>query len=213
MTIKTILISMLVITFLISCGTTQQGINDADNPKDTVYVEMNNDGPVLLPTQTGTSGENTSRDQIVFKEIGQEQQFNLGEKVRLIFDGISPQDADLNYSIHPKTGIVSIKLVEKGVVPEVIKFDDICQIYVVGQGKFPKFEVTDTLIGKQQLIITPVVNDECQVIGYEMRYGAIDDANCQTGRKNLRRFQNCMKYGRITSPPAKEKNWKRYFVK
>jgi hypothetical protein len=213
MAIRSIINLLILTTFLTSCGTTQHGDKESGNPKDTVFVEMNNDGPVLLPTQTGTSGENISRDQIVFKEIGQEQQFNIGDKVQLIFEGVSPQDADLNYSIHPKTGIVLIKLVKKGVVPEVIKFDDICQIFVVGQGNFPKFEVTDTLIGKQQLIITPVVNDECQVIGYEMRYGSIDDANCQTGRKNLRRFQNCMKYGRIASPPAKEKNWKRYFVK
>lgn len=204
---------LIIITGLVSCGSTKTGSKGSDSQADTVYVEINNDGPVLLPNQGGLTGEPYYKEQIIFNEIGQEKQLNLGDKVRIIIDGISPQDADLNYSIHPKTGIVSIKMVEKGVIPEIIKFDDVCQIYIVGQGRFPKFEVTDTLIGKQQLIITPVVNDDCQIIGYEMRYGSIDDANCQTGRKNLRRFQNCMKFGKITTPPAKERNWKRYFMK
>ncbi len=208
-----IVVSVLIAGLLFAgCGSSRSS-KDKNYVRDTVFVEIDNDGPVMLQNQ-GSPGELTYKEPIVFNKIGQEKQLNLGDKVEFIFDGISPQDADFNYTIHPEKGIVKIKLVKRGTIPDVVSFDEVCQIIIVGRGdNFPRFEVKDTLIGKQQLIVTPVVNDDCEVIGYELRYGSIDDANCLTGRKNLRRFQNCMKYGRITSPPIKEKNWKRYFVK
>ncbi len=141
--IKKLILSALLAAALVSCGSSGPGSGSV-RIIDTVYVEINNDGPLLLQYQGEQSGEPQTKEQIFFNEIGQEKQLNLGDKVRIIIDGISPQEADFNYSIHPKTGVVSIKLVEKGLMPEVIKFDDVCQIYVVGQGKFPKFEVTDT---------------------------------------------------------------------
>jgi hypothetical protein len=67
-----------------------------------------------------------------------------------------------------------------------------CQTYDLGLGPIPKIIVTPN-IQKEQIVITPKVDDKCNVIGFELRVGTVE-SGCANGRENLDRLKNCTKY-------------------
>ncbi|MBM2815746.1 MAG: hypothetical protein HW421_2508 [Ignavibacteria bacterium] len=152
-------------------------------PNDTLVVPLN---PTAIP------GPNYPSKEIVFDHLGQSATFKIGQPIILHMINLDPENTDIVSKFDYSTGEVTLRvetLFDKG----EIRLDNHCQIINIGLGDIPKI-VPGKGIDKQQIVITPRMDDDCRTIGYEVRAGTIE-SGCVKGRPNYWRLQNCRKFG------------------
>jgi hypothetical protein len=54
----------------------------------------------------------------------------------------------------------------------------------------PKVEVVEGL-NPEQIIVTPIFDDQCYRIGYEVRYGSLERGCKEEGSKNYQKYKCC----------------------
>ncbi|MFA6572195.1 MAG: hypothetical protein WCT77_13285, partial [Bacteroidota bacterium] len=140
--------------------------------------------------------------ELFFSRYGQEHKFEIGEPVQMVFSGLDPDNTDIVTKADFEDNTMTMKIVPKG-FNEEINIEKKCQIVNVGLGPLPKITVSPTL-AREQIIVTPRLNDDCIMTGYEIRAGTIE-SGCLQGRYNLKRLRNCHKII-ILPPPDKSEN-------
>ncbi|MBI2794881.1 MAG: hypothetical protein HYX66_09570 [Ignavibacteria bacterium] len=119
-----------------------------------------------------------------------------GKAVKIVFNNFDPTLHRLSTTSGDSPGMVKLEVV--GIDDDMIKLDTKCQVVnVYGQGEVPRVRVPPG-ITPEQIVVTPIVNDNCEIYGYQVRYGSVD-RGCKTEAKEvLLRFQKC--FGK---PPSK----------
>ena len=135
--------------------------------------------------------------EILFSEYGQERSFQIGEPVKFFFSGLDPDKTDIITKTDFEDNTITMRVVKKG-FKEVLSLEKKCQIIEVGIGAIPQIN-TSPALAKEQIIITPRLDDDCIMTGYEIRAGTIQ-SGCIKGRQNLGRLRKCDK---IIILPAK----------
>ena len=125
---------------------------------------------------------------IMFQNYGQEETFQLNDPVKISFQGLDAGKTDLISKLDLAEGIVTLKATRLD-QRDKISFDHKCQIYYIGLGPIPEITCGEG-ISTDQVIITPVVDDFCNVTGYELRAGTIE-SGCTQGRHNYYRLKKC----------------------
>ncbi len=128
--------------------------------------------------------------EIVFKEYYQTETFGTGEPVKIVFQGLDPKKTDLISKVDFENNMIALTTVPFG-KKEKVTLDTKCQIINVGVGPLPEIEASED-VNREQIVITPRVDDECNVIGYEIRAGTIE-SGCILGRINLKRYKDCFR--------------------
>ncbi len=128
--------------------------------------------------------------EVVFDRYYQTESIGRDEPVKIVFRGLDPEKTDLISKVDFDKNLIHLTTVPFG-KKEKVTLDTKCQIINVGTGPLPEIEV-DGDVAREQVVITPRVDDACDVIGYEIRAGTIE-SGCTQGRKNLKRFNDCFK--------------------
>lgn len=128
--------------------------------------------------------------EVVFDRYYQTESIGMDEPVKIVFRGLDPEKTDLISKVDFDKNQIDLTTVPFGKKEKII-LDTKCQIINVGIGPLPEIEV-DGDVNLEQVVITPRVDDACDLIGYEIRAGTVE-SGCTKGRKNLKRFNDCFK--------------------
>jgi hypothetical protein len=158
--------------------------------------EMRNDD---YPKQKDSSIAGiTPIHDITFNDFGQVASFSTGEAVAFRFNDTKYQNGSLTAKLDKNEGKINLEFSE--ITSEtIIRLDTKCQKIDLGLGPIPKIIIAPE-IDREQVILTPRVDDDCNIIGFELRAGTIE-SGCSEGKQNLIRLQNCIKYHKVTAPP------------
>ncbi|MGA2298273.1 MAG: DUF4349 domain-containing protein [FCB group bacterium] len=151
----------------------------------------------LIPPIAGLEPFPPPIKEILFTEYGQERSFQIGEPVKILFSGLDPDKTDVITKTDFEDNTITMRVVEKG-FREIVSLEKKCQIIDVGLGPIPQIKASPSL-AREQIIVTPRLNDECVMTGYEIRAGTIQ-SGCIKGRQNLNRLRKCDKI--IILPPT-----------
>ncbi len=181
---------------LISCRTLDMIFHPSDYAKrderpiiaeivyDTIKV-TNKDGNI----STAVTGLPTKR--ITFTRIGQSFSFKNGETVEMVFEGVDFSIATFDIETNLETQDVTIKLADRD-FSKVILTSKCQTIKRIGNFSIPKIEVSAAL-KPEQVVVTPLFDDSCVVVGYEIRYGS-EERGCKTAAmQTLTAFYDCTK--------------------
>jgi len=163
---------------------------------DTVVVRVQDTALVE------TRGERPSR-VITFSYPGQEVTFKVGEVIRIVLDGVDMARSRLEGHF-TGSGYVKLRLVNQS---DPVKLQSKCQTIRILQLSIPTIEVSPEIQGREQVIVTPVYNKQCEQVGYEIRYGSAERGCWQQAKQVLEEFQRCTKGTMLISPrkPARYK--------
>ncbi len=162
---------------------------------DTVYIK--NDGGEVI------SGVRPSR-QLKFSKIGQIYKFQNGESIEVILDSIDMNTMTLDMVTDEATKEITLKLIHKDSARVFIS--ERCQTVNRYNTNFiPKVELAKG-VPMEQVVSTPICDDECNVIGYQIRYGAIQ-GGCRDMETTqiFRRFKDCQKDGKVSNAKSSSK--------
>ena len=166
-----------------------------DSPIETVIAPAE----IIVSNDTGELGGDIPgvepKKLIHFTNIGQEYTLKNGEEFKLSYSN------SINFAyttfdvIANDDNSITIKLVDKDTSRVFLKSK--CQI-IKRQGIdfIPKIEIAKGL-DPEQVIITPIFDDNCVKLGYEVRYGSIEKikgvaGGCREGKKVYNNFKNCL---------------------
>lgn len=128
---------------------------------------------------------------IIFTDYGQIETYELGEAIRVLFDSLDEDEVDLISKVDLDNGIVAMKTVRLD-NKEVIYLETKCQLYNIGLGPIPEIMTSEEL-ANEQIVITPRTNENCEIIGFEIRAGSVE-SGCRNGLRNLNKYKKCKKY-------------------
>lgn len=191
---KQLIIYSITILSLISCRTLDMIFHPEDYIKrdehptiteiiyDTVKV-TNNEGNIT----TAVTGLPTKR--VTFTKIGQNFTFKNGETVEILLLGVDLAKATFDIETNLETKEVTIKLVDRDF--SKVFLSSKCQtIKRIGGFYVPKIEVSPDL-KPEQIVITPLFDEDCQVNGVEIRYGSEERGCKEIAKKTLADFIRC----------------------
>ena len=130
---------------------------------------------------------------IVLKNYGQTENFKINEPVAISMEDLDPEKTNIISKIDMDDDNIEMKVTEND-SKETVVLDKKCQIVIVGLGKLPEI-VRGDAIKREQIVITPIIDDECNIIGNEIRAGTIE-SGCIDGRKNYYRLLNCVRHNK-----------------
>lgn len=162
----------------------RDGIRDVEIRYDTVWLN-NNDGNVSNAVVAGIK----PTKKIVFDKIGQSYTLYPDETIELITDGVDYNNAAFDIITDVSTKNITLKLIDKDNA-KVILTKKCETVERFGIDFVPKIEVAEGL-DPEQIVVTPLFDNNCIRTGYEIRYGSIE-SGCKKEAKNiLKRFNDC----------------------
>ncbi len=187
-------IYFLIIFFFVSCRTLDIIFHPDDYIKrdehptiteiiyDTVKI-TNIEGNIT----TAVSGFPTKR--ITFTKIGQSYTFKNGETVEILLHEVDFTRATFDFETNLETKEVTIRLVDRDFSKVVLTSK--CQIIKrIGAFSVPRIEVSPNL-KPEQIVITPLFDNECRVNGFEIRYGSEERGCKDVAKRTLSDFRRC----------------------
>lgn len=155
--------------------------------RKTVIIDMG-----YSPTGEAVPGLSNTEPlrEIIFDKFGQVESFGVGEPVDVRLNGIEKENTNIIAKYNLDENTVELKTVDRQ-RPGIIYLDRKCQIVTVGLGPLPEI-IRGEEVMNEQIIITPLVDDNCFVTGFEIRAGTIE-SGCTQGRTALARLKKCMK--------------------
>ncbi len=156
-----------------------------------VTWKQKNDGKDSLPA--GVPGLPPPPRQIILKNYGQIENFKVNEPVAISMEDLDPEKTNIISNIDMDADNIEMKVTEYD-KKETVVLDKKCQIVIVGLGTLPEI-IRGDAIKREQIVITPIIDDECNIIGNEIRAGTIE-SGCKEGRKNYYRLLNCVRHGK-----------------
>ena len=159
---------------------------------DTVKI-VNNSGIV----NEAIAGHPLTK-QLKFTRIGQSYSFKSGESLEIISDGINFSNATFDIETNEVTKEIKLTLVDKN-FSKVILTSKCQTIERYDISIIPKIEVAKGL-DPEQIVVTPMFDDSCNKIGYQIRYGSEERGCGKVAKKVLKRFNECVDKG--PTPPS-----------
>lgn len=190
----TYIILLILALYLSGCTLFKPSISEVIT--DTVYVLINNDGEItyLKPTP----GFKTIKPFILSNDYDFIT-INANEKIKLIVDNVDFCSSTLKVEKIDNESKIKISVVP---ITTDIVLENKCQIqkwfdpYVL-----PTIMLKDKFVGgkkevDQQIVATPIYNQKCERIGFQIRYGSIE-RGCVEGKKVLDEFNKCNGFPRV----------------
>jgi len=139
--------------------------------------------------QTAVSG--LPQRRITFTQIGQSYKLRQGELVEFVFDGVDFGKATFDITTDLETNEITISLVHRDT--SKIYLSSKCQtIRRMDTGTLASIEIAPNL-KPEQVVITPYFNEDCEKVGYEVRYGSEERGCKYAAQAVLKRFYDCTK--------------------
>ncbi len=151
---------------------------------DTVFV-------VNASGELATTPEVKPAKKLVFEEPGQSCTFKPGETVEIISDGVDFSKYTFDIETNEQSEDVTLTLVDKDMTKVILTSK--CQTIIrTGIEVVPKVEAAPGL-KPEQIIVTPLFDDDCRKIGFEIRYGSEERGCRKEAKPNLVKFRDCAK--------------------
>lgn len=176
----------ILLSFLLYSCAAYQGSDNSNKSKDdelqSINVEGGNHG--LLPNK------GNSTNTLLISEIGQREALRQGEKRMIIFDYWDMESACLVTTTDPYSKEIFIELKDKD--DAIITLKKKCDVVELrGVDMIPPIVVSDGL-NPEQIIITPLFDHDCNVLGYQIRYGSTERGCTKVAKDVLNQFHNCV---------------------
>lgn len=196
---------ILLVIFLSSILLMQTGCSFIKTQKeyiylrDTIKVAMNND--MLEEVYTGARVTKT----IVFTDEGQSTTFKEGEPVELIFDGLDMSKYSLDIKHNRSTGEITFSVVDNEDTKVILT--EKCEVVERRNTSYlPMIEVAEDL-NPEQIIITPIFDNDCNQLGYQIRYGS-EERDCEkVATPILTEYEECVGKIEKNKAPVKKKRF------
>lgn len=189
----------LGITFLLlsSCNSVDRVLHPnnyipRDTPLEKEYIHdtiriSNDQGKLINSNIAGF----TPTKQLVFTSIGQTFNIKPGQSFEIVAENIDFSNTTFDIETNEATGEIKLKLVDKDF--SKVKLEYKCQtILRTGIDFVPKIELADGL-DPEQIVVTPVFDDNCKRIGFQIRYGSEERGCRKEAQEILDKFRNCSK--------------------
>lgn len=129
--------------------------------------------------------------QLVFTETGQSYIFKPGETIEIISAGIDFGTSTFDIETNEDTKEIKLTVIDKN--NAIVSLKSKCQTIIrTGIDFIPRIELAKDL-NPEQVIITPIFDNNCIVIGYQIRYGSTERGCIKEAKEMLTRFQDCVK--------------------
>ncbi len=190
-----IILGLLILISLSSCKTVdmilnsdnyikRDGVKEVEIRYDTVIVS-NNEGSL---TSGAVAGINPTR-KIIFDNIGQSYTFASGETIELITDGVDFGKSAFDVITNSHSNDITIKLID--IEMDKVKLSSKCETIERNGIEFiPKIEVAEGL-DPEQIIITPLFDNNCVRTGFQIRYGSVESGCKKEAAEILNLFRKC----------------------
>lgn len=203
-----ILLIISIILLLNSCKSVDMFFHpdnyiSRDTPREKEYIYdtiriSNSNGEIREASLTGIK----PNKQLVFTSIGQTYNFKSGESIEIVSDGVDFSKTTFDIETNDETKEIKLKLVDKDF--SKVYLDSKCQTIVrTGIEFVPKIEVAKGL-DPEQIVVTPIFDDDCNRIGFQIRYGSTERGCRKEAKEVLDHFKDCAK-NVSTTKPVKDK--------
>lgn len=163
--------------------------------RETIYV--NNVDGNLKAVPAGSHNK-----ILTFSQIGQEYWIKKGENIAIETDNIDFSIASFEFETSEKNQDILMKLVDKDSYRVLLSRK--CQTIVrMGTNFIPKIEVQEGL-DPEQVVVTPLFDDDCNKVGHEIRYGSTERGCSNVAFSNLKRFRECTGKTIRSSDPCRD---------
>ncbi|MCS7000498.1 MAG: hypothetical protein RML15_07405 [Bacteroidota bacterium] len=156
---------------------------------DSINVQITGDNVVI---QTNAP----PKYRLVFRQPGDSYTIPRNEPFELVYDNADIANTMLVITGTEGQNSITLTLQDKF---NPVRLTSKCQfVDLLGIDKIPPIEVQGNDMLKQQVIITPIISEDCKSItGYEVRYGSIQQG-CTTTAQRVELLNKC-RGGRTTT--------------
>jgi len=180
--IITICLNLIILSILLfSCSSL-----DNNRITGTAGITVDDNGAVAGYSDP----ENQSTTSFVFTGSGQQFVFKKGQKVNISVDNVDFSKVTFVIATDEENNTVKMQTVN--VSDAIVYFEKKCQVFTWHEPNYlPKIEVADS-VENQQIVLTPMFNDDCEKIGYQIRYGSTERGCREEAKEVLRKFNKCV---------------------
>jgi hypothetical protein len=142
--------------------------------------------------------------RVFLSAIGDSTTFHYSKPIELVSEGIDFSRASIRTQFDESSGMVSLKVVDSRDVE--LYFTETCQCYEVYTTEDISDIKIDSNLSPHQIVITPILNEDCIIRGYQIRYGDQKIAGCwEAAGAVYERFKKCKGMSKRPRPGKKEK--------
>lgn len=190
-----LLLPLLIMLLIGGCQSFDMFFNPGDymrrdTPREKEYIT----DTVFITNATGEIVNEPApkkAKQLVFENVGESCIFKPGETIEVISDGVDFSQYTFDIETSEENQDIKLTLVDKEATKVILTTK--CQTIIrTGIEVVPKVEVAPGL-KPEQIVCTPLFDDECQKIGYEIRYGSEERGCRKEAKPNLVKFRDCAK--------------------
>ncbi len=165
-------------------------------PAQTIKIKAEstkNDVPEVI------AGENlqnqTASKTLVFRRAGDMGEFRPGEVVQIVSEGVDFLNYTFSFISDQETEKITMVLVPRANCK--IELSKKCQVITWSDpSTLPTIVLADNL-KPEQIVFTPLFNDNCERTGYQVRYGSAERGCYKEAKDVLKSFNKCAEKGKV----------------
>ncbi|HPI20684.1 MAG TPA: hypothetical protein PKY56_10320 [Candidatus Kapabacteria bacterium] len=182
-----ICLNLIILSFLLfSCSSLDNRITGTAGIK----VEDNGEITAVAGESNNSESNNQLSPSFAFTGSGQQFVFKKGQKVNISVDNVD--FSKVTFVIATDESNNTVKMQTVNVSDAIVYFEKKCQVFTWHEPNYlPKIEVADS-VENQQIVLTPMFNDDCEKIGYQIRYGSTERGCREEAKEVLRKFNKCV---------------------
>jgi len=187
---KYLIINIMI--FFVSCSEIHRFLDQTSRPREQItdkrtLTYSKEENKFIQTATTGFAYVDT-----IYLYPGEIFRISPNTPYHLILDGIDFSVYTLFSKYNEKENYVELGVIRP--TSNAIKLENQCEtIRWMDSYKVPNIEVGENL-EVHQIIITPIMNLNCQKMGYEIRYGSQDLGGCRSKAKEVfDRYYQCVK--------------------
>lgn len=165
-----------------------------------VVLAVDTDGTFTRRTQSRSAVQD-----VVFRSERDRAEFFVGDPIRIHAENIDFGNYTFKTVITKnQSGRDKVTMTLERVLENTIRLEEKCQTIFWNNPYYtPVIEISSAL-QPEQIVLTPVFNDNCRRIGYEIRYGSTERGCVKQAREKLEQFKRCVESDH--TPPPRKKN-------
>lgn len=174
------------VALLSSCSQVKDVLGGARIPTKTEVVRVsNNDGDLSTEVVAGDA----PRASMKLWRDGDVATIRNNTTANIDVSGFDPDREVIVTEVSSAGDELTLRVAKKNNV--TVRFTSKCQVYTIGNTDvLPPIEIARGL-DPQQVVITPLCDGVDSVIGYEIRYGAVESGCRNAAKKGLEKYRLC----------------------
>lgn len=143
--------------------------------------------------------------EITFRSERDRAEFFVGEPIRLHAESIDFGNYTFKTSVVKSyAGRSKVVMSLERILQNTVRLEEKCQTIFWNNPYYTPIIEIGSSLQPEQIVLTPVFNERCRRIGYEIRYGSTERGCAKQAREKLERFKQCV--GSDNTPPPRKKN-------